>query len=657
FTFPYDESHRRFSHDWYKRGWLIYSPRLHRLFCFACWLFADKKNEYCSDTWMDPKCGFSNLKKGVEKIEEHENSKIHHNAETELLLTKHRLFQQRENKFRKNRHILRRLIDAALFLAQQGLAFRGHREYSCGSQNEGNYLQLLKLLAKYDALLAQHIKTSKRNETYLSHHIQNDFIHALATEVLSAINHEVQEAKFFSVIVDSTIDIGHVDQFSLSLWAIEHFITFHDLPGSSAEDFFHILESSLETLNINMVHCQGQPYDGDSTMSGNISGLQKHVKEVSLIALFVHCCAHNLNLVLMDAASCCTNTQLLFRTIESLYTFLTSSLPHLRILKEEQEKLDTAVQILKKLSDTRWACQKRAVDTVVQSLPALHKALGGIPNCKPKVVSDAQGLLSTIETFEFKFMPIFWRNVLNKIHTLSTFLQSSTIDLMTALNFLDTCLSDVEAFHSDESFSFFEEIAQQLAKECDTTVTFQEKCVKKNKFNDENLEDCPIKDARQKFKLETYFYLLMVASKFNALNPKTFDDKHAEININAIKDLALFYNSDINEEDLLEEVSKNILSTGTVLPMNEVLSFLLANDMKKVFPNVCILYQIYMTLPVSSANAEHSFSRLKLKNYLQSNMSEERLSDLALLSIERDLADELEYEKMYLYLAHQKTIN
>nr|XP_014352215.1 PREDICTED: uncharacterized protein LOC106706181 [Latimeria chalumnae] len=54
FTFPYDESHRRFSRDWYsktvgngsckvERGWLIYSPRLHRLFCFVCWLFADRK--------------------------------------------------------------------------------------------------------------------------------------------------------------------------------------------------------------------------------------------------------------------------------------------------------------------------------------------------------------------------------------------------------------------------------------------------------------------------------------------------------------------------------------------------------------------------------------------------------------------------------------
>lgn len=30
----------------------------------------------------------------------------------------------------KNRHILKRLVDAKLFLAKQGLAFRGHREYA-----------------------------------------------------------------------------------------------------------------------------------------------------------------------------------------------------------------------------------------------------------------------------------------------------------------------------------------------------------------------------------------------------------------------------------------------------------------------------------------------------------------------------------------------
>lgn len=69
-----------------------------------------------------------------------------------------------------------------------------------------------------------------------------------------------------------------------------------------------------------------------------------------------------------------------------------------------------------------------------------------------------------------------------------------------------------------------------------------------------------------------------------------------------------------------------------------VLPFMICNDMERAFPNVGIFYLIYKTFPVISANAERSFSRLKLiKNYLRACMKESRLSNLTLLSIERDV--------------------
>ena len=44
---------------------------------------------------------------------------------------------------------------------------------------------------------------------------------------------------------------------------------------------------------------------------------------------------------------------------------------------------------------------------------------------------------------------------------------------------------------------------------------------------------------------------------------------------------------------------------------------------------------MHMTVPVTVATAERPFSKLKLiKNFLQSSMSQERLSGLAQLSIE-----------------------
>ena len=61
--------------------------------------------------------------------------------------------------------------------------------------------------------------------------------------------------------------------------------------------------------------------------------------------------------------------------------------------------------------------------------------------------------------------------------------------------------------------------------------------------------------------------------------------------------------------------------------------------MEGIFPNVCISLRIFLTLPVTIAFAERSFSKLKLiKNYLRSTMLQERLSDLTVLGIESELA-------------------
>jgi len=53
-----------------------------------------------------------------------------------------------------------------------------------------------------------------------------------------------------------------------------------------------------------------------------------------------------------------------------------------------------------------------------------------------------------------------------------------------------------------------------------------------------------------------------------------------------------------------------------------------------VFPTIKKLLQILSTLPVSVASAERSFSTLRrLKTWLRSRMSEDRLSALCLLNV------------------------
>ena len=67
----------------------------------------------------------------------------------------------------------------------------------------------------------------------------------------------------------------------------------------------------------------------------------------------------------------------------------------------------------------------------------------------------------------------------------------------------------------------------------------------------------------------------------------------------------------------------------------EILKFLKRHD---CFPNATIAYRVLLTIPVTVASAERSFSKLKLlKSYLCSTMIQERLNDLTMIALESDI--------------------
>lgn len=65
----------------------------------------------------------------------------------------------------ENREIVKTIFEALLYLARQNNAFRGHDEH-WSSSNQGNFIELVKLLAKYNPLLSAHlykIQSIKKN--------------------------------------------------------------------------------------------------------------------------------------------------------------------------------------------------------------------------------------------------------------------------------------------------------------------------------------------------------------------------------------------------------------------------------------------------------------------------------------------------------------
>ena len=105
--------------------------------------------------------------------------------------------------------------------------------------------------------------------------------------------------------------------------------------------------------------------------------------------------------------------------------------------------------------------------------------------------------------------------------------------------------------------------------------------------------------------------------------------------------LGSVYESDVDGNELCDEVCdcKMLLATRhnfTPKSSLELLAFIISYG-EDAFPNLRVALQILMTIAVSIASCERSFSKLKLiLSYLRSSMEQDRLSDLALLSIERE---------------------
>ena len=114
---------------------------------------------------------------------------------------------------------------------------------------------------------------------------------------------------------------------------------------------------------------------------------------------------------------------------------------------------------------------------------------------------------------------------------------------------------------------------------------------------------------------------------------------------------AQIYSTDVSEEKLSEEVLqlKSIHSSNfghkTLDPFS-LLNKLTSLNLKEIFINVCIALRIFCCLPATVASAERSFSKLSLiKNVHRSKMTQVRLNDLAFLSIENQLARQLDFSE------------
>ena len=107
----------------------------------------------------------------------------------------------------------------------------------------------------------------------------------------------------------------------------------------------------------------------------------------------------------------------------------------------------------------------------------------------------------------------------------------------------------------------------------------------------------------------------------------------------ASKQVADEYLDDLKAQKLSEEMSslkmihKQNFGKDALDPL-QLFNKICSLQLNEIFPELVIALKIFLTIPVSIASAERSFSKLSIiKNYNRSTMSQDRLNDLSTLSL------------------------
>ena len=83
----------------------------------------------------------------------------------------------------------------------------------------------------------------------------------------------------------------------------ETFIGFVKLQRVRANDIANAIITTLEDLELSLVHLRGQGYDGAANMSAQKSGVQKLIRDQQPKAMYTHCAGHSLNLAIVTSCS------------------------------------------------------------------------------------------------------------------------------------------------------------------------------------------------------------------------------------------------------------------------------------------------------------------------------------------------------------------
>ena len=480
----------------------------------------------------------------------------------------------------------------------------------------------------------------------------------------------VRTCQYFSVQADEAKDVSKTEQLALVLRFFDEaaqcvqecFVSFTNLAFLDAAHITDVILRSLGQLGLDYKSSLvGLGFDGASVMSGGTSGVQKRIREKAPLAYYVHCYGHRLNLVLINVVKHVPQAAEFFSLLEELYVFASNSVVHVRFLAIQKEMFrQEQVRELQHLSDTRWWCRASSCENALLRLKCILALLEetSADDTGARAVS-ARGLLAQVDA-EFVYLLHFFTDILGKVEKVSKLLQEKQTNLAKATDLISSLRDHLAGMRKSDLSEQYSEKVDKLCNECNISSRAVRKRTKKPRRLDEfvvmettgerssdlrpvhtsifySILDCLMSEIDNRFSKDS----VAIFAGISSLCPggRTF------LSEQLLVDFAIAYS--ICGHDLKHEIPlvKKLLLKESEQPtsLEQFLSFL--SPYRAAFECLYKLLLIAVTLPVTSASCERSFSKMKVvKTFLRNSMSNERLSNIALLSIERARAEDIDLD-------------
>jgi hypothetical protein len=322
---------------------------------------------------------------------------------------------------------------------------------------------------------------------------------------------------------------------------------------------------------------------------------------------------------------------------------------------------------LKSLSATRWESYLESVKAIRFQIPEIREALLQVAETDndAQKCSEAKSLAENeLGRFEFLVSIIIWYEILSVVNLISKQLQSKDMLIDIAIESVQGLVSFFKKYR-ETGFSKALEAAKEIAMEMSINPEFtpKRKIKRKRHFDEVVDESADVSQSEEEsFRVDYFIYVIDQAIVsltkrfeqyqeyentfgflFTSDRLQSLDNKNLMAAcVNLENTLKSGEDKDIDGQELYAEL---ILIQDLLKKSMSALDILKFLKKRRFYLNVVIAYRILLTIPVTVASAERSFSKLKLlRSYLRSTMTQERLNGLATIALENDVLEQINYE-------------